>query len=145
MISVSHNIRWPQAKRGLSCTRVLSPRFFPIRTSTTAAVANGRFKGQISLLHAFDIGDFVRLAESRQLLHEAQDLQSKETPRAPSNYGFDPPPLVVTKEGPKLPLADRPISTRNQALLYDFGAISSALTFEFEGTLPSLSPPARGH
>jgi hypothetical protein len=96
--------------------------------------------GQLFVYVAFDWGDEVDLGRARDLA-PARVRALAQRPRTPTSFAYKPPPLRFALEAValRLPPLDEVRPTAVEATVFDFAAVSVALTVPFSLSLEGLT------
>ena len=91
--------------------------------------------GQVWLLFALDLGYYISLSPTQDLLSQASPQEHLKSKRSPIDFG--PLPRPVVWEAGKIPLEikNQFYSGVVRAVIYDFGLVSFSISFDFSGSL----------
>lgn len=96
-------------------------------------------KGEIHVIYAYDVGQSIDLAATKQKLAAHAELaRIRHKGHAPRYFQFDPIPLRVTEEPASFELGSREQRAAVELVLYDFGGVSVGYSWPFTGTLEEL-------
>lgn len=112
-------------------------------TAGTDGATPIRAVGAAHVLYARDVGLQIDLDAARAILHDGAPHRAVRLRRAtPPWFDYDPPPLRLVVDGPRLEVDGAVTEPAAECLLYDFGAVVVAYRIPLDGPLERL--PALG-
>jgi hypothetical protein len=110
---------------------------------TRSGVADARVAGSCRAVFAFDLAFSLNLdAISAHLVETVPRRLARDRRRSPAWFQYEPPPLNLMREAPRIALGAFTTEPGAEVTLFDFGAVSVSFPIPLETTLDRL--PALG-